>query len=169
MKNEALMNSKLKEIIGDSTGKEAALKISDWLSKNAKYNYYSFEDNHLEKALQHERDYVLNCSDEVVPGSNKRASKMRQLTHEKVLVGSPDFMDKWSSIVFKLHNLVKEELMAFGWNERQADYWIEVNVDFNHVKEHVGTDGKRYLSVDPKIGNKYVGFAAKLMESENDD
>ena len=112
----------------------------------------------------------LNCSDEVVPGSNERASKMRQLTHEKVLVGSPDFMDKWSSIVFKLHNLMKEEYMALtGCSEREADYWVEVNVDFNHVKEHVGTDGKTYLSVDPKIGNKYVGFAAKLMESENDD
>jgi len=111
----------------------------------------------------------LNCFDEIAPGSNERASKMRQLTHEKVLVGSPDFMDKWSSIVFKLHNLMKEDLMAFGWSERQADYWIEVNVDFNHVKKHVGTDGKTYLSVDPKIGNKYVGFAAKLMESENDD
>lgn len=112
----------------------------------------------------------MNCSDEVVPGSNERASKMRQLTHEKVLVGSPDFMDKWSSIVFKLHNLMKEELMALtGCSEREADYLVEVNVDFNHVKKHVGTDGETYLSVDPKIGNKYMGFAAKLMESENDD
>ena len=111
----------------------------------------------------------LNCSDELVSGSNERASKMRQLTHEKVLVGSPYFMEKWSSIVFKLHNLMKEDLMAFGWSERQADYWIEVNVDFNHVKEHVSIDGETYLSVDPKIGNKYVGFIAHLKESESND
>jgi len=147
-------------------------EILEKSKERSKYGYY-YDDRYATSMPPRCGKSVfqqgLNCSDEVVPGSNERASKMRQLTHEKVLVGSPDFMDKWSSIVFKLHNLMKEDLMAFGWNERQADYWIEVNVDFNHVKEHVGTDGKLYLSVDPKIGNKYVGFAAKLMESENDD
>lgn len=147
-------------------------EILEKSKERSKYGYY-YDDRYATgmppRCGKSVFQQVLNCSDEVVPGSNERASKMRQLTHEKVLVGSLDFMDKWSSIVFKLHNLMKEDLMAFGWSERQADYWIEVNVDFNHVKEHVGTDGKTYLSVDPKIGNKYVGFAAKLMESENDD
>jgi len=142
--------------------RDLIIEMAEKAHKNG-YSYYSDDRRPVFKPKG------LNCFDEIAPGSNERASKMRQLTHEKVLVGSPDFMDKWSSIVFKLHNLMKEDLMAFGWSERQADYWIEVNVDFNHVKKHVGTDGKTYLSVDPKIGNKYVGFAAKLMESENDD
>lgn len=112
----------------------------------------------------------LNCSDEIVPRSNERRSKINALMHEKVLLGSPDFMDKWGSIVFKMHNLMKEEFMALtGCSEREADYWVEANVNFNHVKEHVATDGKRYLSVDPKIGNKYVGFIASLKESESND
>ena len=31
---------KFKEIVGDSTGREAALKIAEWISKNSKYEYY---------------------------------------------------------------------------------------------------------------------------------
>ena len=57
------MKEKIKEIIGDSTGREAALKIAEWMCTNSKYDFYYHDDNLLEKALQHERNYVLNCSD----------------------------------------------------------------------------------------------------------
>ena len=148
-------------------------KIHEILEKKSKYGYY-FDDRYATGTPPRCGKSVfqqgLNCSDEICPGSNERISKINALMHEKVLIGSPDFMDKWSSIVFKMHNLMKEEFMALaGCSEREADYWIEANVDFNHVKEHVATDGKRYLSVDPKIGNKYVGFAANLMEGESND
>lgn len=148
-------------------------KIHEILEKKSKYGYY-FDDRYATGTPPRCGKSVfqqgLNCSDEICPGSNERKSKINALMHEKVLIGSPDFMDKWSSIVFKMHNLMKEEFMALaGCSEREADYWIEANVDFNHVKEHVATDGKQYLSVDPKIGNKYVGFAANLMEGESND
>jgi len=148
-------------------------KIHEILEKKSKYDYY-FDDRYATGIPPRCGKTVfqqgLNCSDEICPGSNERKSKINALMHEKVLIGSPDFMDKWSSIVFKMHNLMKEEFMALaGCSEREADYWIEANVDFNHVKEHVATDGKRYLSVDPKIGNKYVGFTANLKEIENND
>lgn len=138
-------------------------KVLDMISKRG-YDYY-YDD----KTPSFKRNRA-NCYDEVVPGSNERRSKINALMHEKVLIGSPDFMDRWGSIVFKMHNLMKEEHMALtGCSEREADYWVEANVNFNHVKEHVGTDGKRYLSVDPKIGNKYRGLATKLMESEDNE
>lgn len=59
------MGSKLKEIIGESAGKEAKLKIANWLSENAKYETY-YPHGHEDivgNALQNERNYILNCSD----------------------------------------------------------------------------------------------------------
>lgn len=150
--------------------------IHEMLEKSkerSKYDYYYYGDRYATSMPPRCGKSVfqqgLNCSDEICPGSNERMSKINALMHEKVPLDSPDFMDKWGSIVFKMHNLMKEEFMALtGCSEREADYWIDVNVDFNH-KEHVGTDGKRYLSVDPKIGNKYVRFIASLKESESND
>jgi len=153
--------NEVNNIMNDSKG--ISEEIIRKLSSNG-YRYYYDDKTPSFKPKS------VNCYDEVCHGSNERKSKINALMHEKVLIGSPDFMDKWSSIVFKMHNLMKEEFMALaGCSEREADYWIEANVDFNHVKEHIATDGKRYLSVDPKIGNKYVGFTASLKESESND
>ena len=131
-----------------------------------KYGYY-FNDNYINPFNKH---HALNCSDEIAPGSNERTSKIRRLMHKRIEIPSENFTEKYAEIVHEIRDLMKDEFMAISdCSEREADYWIEANVNFNHVKEHVATDGKRYLSVDPKIGNKYVGFAAKLMESEDNE
>ena len=107
----------------------------------------------------------LNCRDEIVPGSHKRNSEFRQLMQKRILIGSPNFMEQLSAIVIKMRGIMKEEYMAItGCSEREIDYWIEWNVDFTHMKKHVDTAGNTYLSVDPKIGNKYIGFNPKLKE-----
>ena len=46
----------LDEIIGDSKGKEAALKIAEWMTKNCKYEYYKPEFKPEFKPMR------INCS-----------------------------------------------------------------------------------------------------------
>ena len=75
---------KVKEIIGDSTGKEAALKIHEWLKKNNNYEPYYELPPRCGKTfiseLEIERRKALNCSDS--NGLNKH--KERRRLHKKM-------------------------------------------------------------------------------------
>ena len=62
------VEKKLKEIIGDSEGKEAMSKIYEWLQENTRYRYYTVPPrcgktaiSQLEK--EKERRRKQNCSD----------------------------------------------------------------------------------------------------------
>ena len=75
---------KVKEIIEDSTGKEAALKIHEWLKKNNNYEPYYGLSPRCGKTfiseLEIERREALNCSD--ANGLNKY--KERRRLHKKM-------------------------------------------------------------------------------------
>ena len=76
---------KLEEIIGDSTGVEAAQKIHEWLKKNNNYEpyYYSIPPRcgkTFKQELELERRKALNCSDS--NGANKY--KERRRLHKKM-------------------------------------------------------------------------------------
>lgn len=63
------MEKKVKEIVGDSTGKEAAEKIMKWLQENSNYGYYyldGYSGKTLRGYLEYERMKSLNCEDERV-------------------------------------------------------------------------------------------------------
>ena len=121
---------------------------------NEKYNYYHNKQFARSMPPRFGKS-VLNCSDEAVPGSHKRASRMNELMQEKILIGSENFTEQYGKILFEMHGLLKEEIMLFGdLTEQQANLWIDRNVDFNHVKQHE-INGEKYLSIDPKIGDKY--------------
>lgn len=57
---------KVKEIVGDSTGREAALKIHEWFQKNTKYEPYEVPPRcgkTFKQQLEFERRKALNCTD----------------------------------------------------------------------------------------------------------
>ena len=54
---------KVKEIVGDSTGREAALKIHEWLSNNVVYSTYPAGGKSFAQKLELERRRALNCTD----------------------------------------------------------------------------------------------------------
>lgn len=113
-----------------------------------KYGYY-FDDNYSNPFNKH---HAFNCSDEIAPGSNERTSKIRRLMHKRIEIPSENFSEKYSEIVHEIRDLMKEEYMAITKrSEREVDHFLDMYVDFNHVKKHTGMDGKVYLSVDPKI------------------
>lgn len=113
-----------------------------------KYGYY-FNDNYINPFNKH---HALNCSDEIASGSNERTSKIRRLMHKKIEIPSENFTEEYAEIVHEIRDLVKEEYMAITKrSEREVDHFLDMYVDFNHVKKHTGMDGKVYLSVDPKI------------------
>lgn len=125
---------------------------------NSNYDYY-FEDNLLigtpprcgKTAFQQ----TLNCKDEIIEGSLKRGMKINALMQKKIRIGTSDFMKKYAEIIHEMHNLIQEELMLMeDWSEQEANQWIDANIDFNHVKKHT-INGQDYLSIDPKIGDKY--------------
>ena len=63
------MKKKVKDIVGDSTGKEAAKKLAEWLSDNQNYYYYCNPPRcgkTLKQELEWERRKALNCEDERV-------------------------------------------------------------------------------------------------------
>ena len=85
-----------------------------------------------------------------------RTSRIHELLHKKVEVGSKNFTLQWSEIISELQELMKEEHMALtGCSEREANRFLDFFVDFNHVRQHQDLEGKLYLSVDPVIGPKY--------------
>ena len=98
----------------------------------------------------------LNCSDEITPGSNKRAMKIRDIiSNTKLIIGSSDFIEKYSSAIRELHKIMQEEVMGMlDCDEHQANMWIDRNVDFNHLKKHE-FDCETYYTIDPIIGPKY--------------
>ena len=136
-------------------------KIHEILEKSkerSKYDYY-YDDRYVismpPRCGKSVFQQGLNCSDEVVPGSNERTRRIRQLMHEKVEI-NPQTFQEVSKIISEMHSLMKEEHMALtDCNEYEADHFLDAFVDFNHFKKYVATDGKEYLSVDPKIGPKY--------------
>jgi len=73
---------KVKEIIGDSTGKEAAQKIVEWLKKNNNYEPYYFIPPRCGKTfkqeLEIERMRALNCSD------GPKNFKQRRIFHREM-------------------------------------------------------------------------------------
>ena len=124
-------------------------EITD-LIDNKGYQYYYNDAYHFRPRMS------VNCSDEICPGSNERTSKIRQLMHKKILIGSDNFGKQYGEILAEMHSLILEETMALtGLTEREARLWIEYNINFNYVKKHVTHDGEEYLSIDPKIENKY--------------
>lgn len=138
-------------------------RSQDWLKSAKKIandsNYcYSFDDvlvsgNPRQGKTIHQR--VLNCRDEICPGSHERTSKIRQLMHKKIEI-KPNAFQEVSKMVSEMHKLMKEEHMALtDCNEYQADHFLDRFVDFNHFKYHESTDGKKFISIDPKIGPKY--------------
>ena len=74
---------KLEEIIGDSTGVEAAQKIAEWFQENTKYEHYEVPPRcgkTFKQELEFERRKALNCSDS--NGANKY--KERRRLHKKM-------------------------------------------------------------------------------------
>lgn len=125
-------------------------QIHEFLEKKSDYGYY-YDDRYVAPLKRRS----LNCSDEIVPGSKKRTSRIQQLMHKKIEI-KPGAFQEVSNIVSEMHNLMKEEHMALvDCDEREADHFLDTFVDFNHFKYHESADGKQYLSIDPIIGNKY--------------
>ena len=57
---------KVKEIVGDSIGREAALKIAEWATENSSYKVYETPRMYgktFKQELEFERRRALNCSD----------------------------------------------------------------------------------------------------------
>ena len=72
---------KVKEIIGDSTGIEAAQKLAEWFKKNHDYEtYYSSPrcGRTFKQELESERRAALNCSDGL------KNVKQRRIFHEEM-------------------------------------------------------------------------------------
>ena len=75
---------KVKEIIGDSTGIEAAQKIAEWFEKNHDYNsepYYPVSPRcgkTFRQQWEFERRAALNCSDGL------KNVKQRRIFHKKM-------------------------------------------------------------------------------------
>lgn len=123
--------------------------------KKVKPDYGYYFDDRKKPDISQLRKNMLNCYDEIVPGSHKRANRIQELKQMKVKIGTENFMQEWGKIVSEMHQLMREELMLLNtWTIHQADLWIDRNVDFNHVKQHE-INGEKYLSIDPKIGDKY--------------
>ena len=118
------------------------------------YGYY-YDDRYKPSRESIRKQLInnaLNCSDEIAPGSNERTSKIRRLMHKKIEIPSENFTEEYAEIMHEIRDLVKEEYMSIsGCSEREVDHFLDMNVDFNHVKKHTGMGGKVYLSVDPKI------------------
>ena len=101
----------------------------------------------------------LNCSDEICPGSHKRSSRIRELLHKKIPLND-SFTETYTEIVAELKELHKEEMMGIAdWDDHTADMWVRHNIDFNSFKTHVAFNGEKYVTIDPKIGHKYVGMS----------
>ena len=129
-----LVNGKLKEIMD---------KIKD-----KDYGYYT---SHKYSRPMFGRS-VLNCSDEVVPGSNARRRKILDLMK---ITEYTDFIETYSRIVHEMHNILLEETMLFlDCSEHEARLWIDKYVDFNRV--HLSEkEGRKYMQVDPLFKKKY--------------
>ena len=67
----------LDEIIGDSKGKEAALKIAEWVTKNCKYEYYKPEFKPEFKPMG------INCSQREPTDEEKRKAIEKALKEIK--------------------------------------------------------------------------------------
>ena len=69
---------------------------------NNKYNYY-FDDRYATgippRCGKSVFQQGLNCSDEICPGSNERARKIRNLMMEKIEIGTPNFTEKWGVLM----------------------------------------------------------------------
>lgn len=80
---------KLEEIIGDSTGVEAAQKIAEWFDKNNKYEpYYELphrDSKTFRQQLEFERRRALNCSDGLK--SSKQRKRFHKGMQEKIKEG----------------------------------------------------------------------------------
>ena len=94
----------------------------------------------------------LNCSDEVVPGSNERRRKILSLMK---ITEYTDFTETYSRIVHEMHKILLEETMLFlDCSEHKARLLIDKYFDFNRV--HLSEkDGRKYMQVDPIIKKKY--------------
>ena len=129
------MNGDLKEII-------------DKISKKSYDNYYL--DFKYPGPMFSRRS--VNCSDEVVPGSNERRRKILSLMK---ITEYTDFTETYSRIVHEMHKILLEETMLFlDCSEQQAKLWIDKYVDFNRV--HLSEkNGRKYMQVDPVFMKKY--------------
>lgn len=144
--------------------------IDDILKEDSKYHYY-YDDclagtpprfgKTVHQQLQ--RAY-LNFFDELYPGAREDDLKMKELRLKKILIGDENFLSKYSKIVQQMQGIFARRLKALGFSARHANQFIDFNIDFSHVKYHRSNDGKEYLSVDPKLGNKYVGLTVDVSE-----
>lgn len=112
-----------------------------------RYSYY--QDNKYSRPMFRPG---VNCSDEVVPGSNERRRKILSLMK---ITEYTDFTETYSRIVYEMHKILLEETMLFlDCSEQQAKLWIDKYVDFNRV--HLSEkDGRKYMQVDPVFMKKY--------------
>ena len=112
-----------------------------------RYSYY--QDNKYSRPMFRSG---VNCSDEVVPGSNERRRKILSLMK---ITEYTDFTETYSRIVHEMHKILLEETMLFlDCSEQQAKLWIDKYVDFNRV--HLSEkDGRKYMQVDPIFMKKY--------------
>lgn len=118
--------------------------IMDKINKKSYGNYYP--DFKYLGPMFSRRD--VNCSDEVVPGSNERRRKILSLMK---ITEYTDFTETYSRIVYEMHKILLEETMLFlDCSEHQARLFIDKYVDFNkvHLTEK---DGRKYLQVDLSI------------------
>ena len=91
---------------------------------------------------------VLNCSDEVVPGSKKRQQKIRELMNQKIKMDE-NFTEKYARIVYELHQLFVEEHMSLTNSSKlKANQFIAEHLNLYHVKKYI-IDGEVYLSANP--------------------
>lgn len=94
----------------------------------------------------------LNCSDEVVPGSNERRRKILDLMK---VTEYTDFTETYTEIIHQMHDILMEETMLFlDCSEHKARLFIDKYVDFNRV--HLSEkEGRKYMQVDPLFKKKY--------------
>ena len=126
------------------------------IEKFSMIHYYCYDNKYAtggaprcgKSAFQH----GLNCSDEVVPGSNARRRKILDLMK---ITEYTDFTETYCSIVHQMHDILLEETMLFlGCTEQRAKLLIDMHVDFNRVYLSE-KDGRKYMQVRPIIEKKY--------------
>ena len=129
------------------------MNVDDYLQKIVKPKYDFYYDDKTPK-FKHK---TLNCSDEICPGSHKRTSEIRELMQMKIpLDNGPEFAEKYSHVISKMHELIKDELMTLtGCSAMEARIWIDGHVNFNHLKKHEYDGEEVYYTIDPIIKPKY--------------
>jgi len=129
------------------------------LLQKVEYSKY-YDDTHTRNVF--ERGPV-NCVDSRIEKSRETSRKLKELKQRKIELGTYDTMKEIANTMVEFTDILAEDLEEWGLSNPKQ--FISTNVDLSRWKLHE-KNGKKYVSIDPKIGNKYVGFNPGLKEKE---